>query len=373
MELATALASQTVRADIRQIGINPNHWYAVGWTRDVKSAQVICVTLWQQTIALYRDTRGRLYALRDRCPHRGVELHRGKVKGQHLVCRYHGWEFDGRGECVCIPYWPSAQKLPSAQVRSYPVQERYGLIWLFSGDPTLADDRQIPEIPEFAEPGWLMIPVSVHFQAHFTICNENTMDVFHGALHQELQGWYDPVLISLQETETSVRAEYQVSYKGRLAAWLGLSDRADQPTTRCIQIEYCYPHYRTSMPGVSTLYLMRLPIALTESRSYALFFFKARLPPFLLNWLQPALQWLLNRFVLMRFVNQDKEMVESEQRTHLAEPGQRYVEINPAIIALQRLMMRQYKQVEPCGSSPATRRHKTPTSSVSASERTPSD
>lgn len=373
MELATTLMGQTVRADIRQIGINPNHWYAVGWARDVQPEQIIPIILWQQAIALYRDTNGQLHALHDRCPHRGVELHRGKVKGQHLVCRYHGWEFNGTGECVCIPYWPSQQRLPSAPVRSYPVQEKYGLIWVFPGEPALAEDQQIPAIPEFSEPGWLLVPVSVHFRAHFTICNENTMDVFHGILHQGLQGWFDPILTSLKETETSVRAEYQVSYQGRLAAWLGLSDRGDRPTTRSIQIEYCYPHYRTHMPGVSALYLMRTPIGLTESRSYALFFFKARLPPRLLQWLQPILQWLLNRFVLIRFINQDKEMVESEQRTHLAHPGQRYIEINPAIIALQRLMVRQYKQVRESGSSPVSRGHNTSMSPVSASETTTSD
>jgi len=346
MELTPALAGQTVEADIRQIGINPNYWYAVGWASDVKPGQVVSVTLWQQAIALYRDEKGQLHGLCDRCPHRGVELHRGQVKGEHLVCRYHGWEFNGQGECVHIPYWRSQQKLPSAQVRAYPLQEKYGLIWVFPGDPALASDRPIPDMPEYAEPGWLMVPLSVHFQAHFAICNENTMDVFHGFLHQDLQGWFDPVLTRLQETESFVQADYQVSYKGRLANWLGLSDRPDQPTTRSIQIEYCYPHYHTHMPGVSALYLMRLPIGPAESQSYTLFFFKAKLPPRLLRWLQPILQRILSRFVLLRFVHQDKEMVESEQHTYLTQSSQRYVEINPAIIALQRVMKRQYEQAE---------------------------
>ena len=39
-----------------------------------------------------------------------------------------------------------------------------------------------------------MVPITAHFKAHFSICNENTMDVFHGFLHQELQGWFDPIL-----------------------------------------------------------------------------------------------------------------------------------------------------------------------------------
>jgi hypothetical protein len=76
-----------------------------------------------------------------------------------------------------------------------------------------------------------MVPITAHFKAHFSICNENTMDVFHGFLHQELQGWFDPILTSLRETENSVCAEYNGSYKGWLAQFLGLSERADQVTT----------------------------------------------------------------------------------------------------------------------------------------------
>ncbi|MEP0807792.1 aromatic ring-hydroxylating dioxygenase subunit alpha [Trichocoleus sp. ST-U2] len=344
MELATTLTSQTVQNAVREVGINGNHWYPVGWADQLKPGDIMPVVIWQQAIAVFRDTQGNLHALEDACPHKGIALHKGTVQGCNLACAYHGWEFDGEGHCVSIPYLPDTQKLPRAQARSYPVQEKYNLIWIFPGDRALATTCQPPDIPEFDEPDWLMVPVSAHFQAHFSICNENTMDVFHGFLHQKLQGWFDPVLTSLRETDAAVCAEYNVSYKGRMAQFLGLSDRADQVTTLPISIQYRYPHFYTVLQGVSALYLMRLPVTLTESRSFAFFFFKVRLPKWVLNPLKPLLQILLPRFVLLKFLAQDIEMIESEQRTYLANPQRRYVEINPAIIAIQRLIVRQHEK-----------------------------
>lgn len=344
MELATTLKSQTVQNAVREVGINPNYWYPVGWASQLKPGDIMPVVIWQQAIAVYRDATGQIHALEDACPHKGIALHKGKVQGCHLTCAYHGWEFNGNGECVGIPYLPEGQKLPRAQARSYPVQEKYNLIWLFPGDPTLAASQDLPHVPEFDHPDYLMIPLAAHMQSHFSICNENAMDVFHGFLHQNLQGWFNPVLKSLRETDASVCAEYDVSYKGRMAKFLGLSDKADQVTTRRISINYNYPHYATSLEGISSVYLMRLPIGLRESRSFAFFFLKVRLPKWLLKRLEPILQKVLRDFVFMRFLSQDIEMMESEQQTYLVNPQRRYVEINPAIIALERLIIRQYEQ-----------------------------
>jgi phenylpropionate dioxygenase-like ring-hydroxylating dioxygenase large terminal subunit len=345
MELATALNGQTVQNVVRNIGINPNYWYPVGWSRDLRPEQVIPVTVWRQAIAIYRDAAGTVHALENACPHRGVELHRGRVQGDRLACPYHGWEFDGTtGNCVNIPYFPDTQKLPCAQAKSYPIQEKYGLIWIFPGDPALAATQPLIEVAEFDDPNWVMVPITAHFQAHFTVCNENAMDVFHGELHKDLQGWFDPVLLSLKSGEADLRAEYQVSYKGQLAKFLGLSDRADEVTTLPVTIHYCYPHYRSALQGVSSVYLMRLPVDFAESRSFAFFFFRVSLPQWLVRAIKPTLSWVIQRFMLQRFLNQDIEMMESEQKTYLASPSRRYVEINPAILALQKLMVRQYEQ-----------------------------
>lgn len=346
MDLATTLKTRSTRGNVRELGINPNYWYAVGWAANLESGQVMQITIWQQDIVVYRDREGQLHALENRCPHKGVSLDRGRVMGKHLACAYHGWEFDAQGHCVKIPYLPSEQPLPCAQVRSYPIQERTGLIWVFPGNPDRAHMHQPPDMPEYGQSGWLDIPVTGYFRAHFSICNENSMDVFHGFLHEKLQGWFDPVLLKLRETETMVAAEYQVSYKGWIAKFLGLSERADAVTTLPITVQYRYPHYQSELQGVSSLYLMRLPVGPTESRSFAIFFFRVQLPPWLLNPLKPLLRSLLQRFVLYRFLEQDIEMMESEQKNYSRQPQRRYVEINPAIVAVQRLITRQFEQYQ---------------------------
>ncbi|MCU0566122.1 MAG: aromatic ring-hydroxylating dioxygenase subunit alpha [Oculatellaceae cyanobacterium Prado106] len=344
MELATTLKGQTVQNQVREVGINPNHWYPVAWADQLKAGQVMPITVWQEAIALYRNSAGEVFALEDACPHKGIELHKGEVVGNCLVCPYHGWEFNGEGQCVGIPYFPADQKLPRAQARSYPTQEKYGIVWLFPGDPQLASLQQLPEVPEYDDPNWMIMPITGRFKAHFSICNENTMDVFHGYLHKNLQGWFDPALLSLKETDDSVKAEYRVRYKGGLSKFLGLSTQKDGVTTRVVSIDYSYPHYHSTLEGVSSLYLMRLPVGPNETRSFSLLFLQVQLPKWLLDFAKPMVMPLIRNLLFMRFLEQDVGMMESEQRNYRQNPSRRYVEVNPAIIALQRLITRQYDQ-----------------------------
>lgn len=344
MELETTLSSQTVRNLVREVGINPNHWYAIARTDRLKPGQIQPVVFWKQSLSLFRDESGQIHVVDDLCPHKGISLHKGSVKGCHLVCPYHGWEYDGQsGQCVAIPYLPEGQKLPRATLRSYPVQERYGLAWIFPGDPARAHEHSTPEIPQFEEEGWLDILLEAHFHAHFSICNENTMDVFHGHLHAKHQAWYDTKLVTLQETPEQIRAQYDVSYQNWLAPLLGLSERGNQVSTQRLTIEYLYPNFRTSLGDLSRLYLLRMPVNEVESHSFGLFFFKVKIPG-ILKPLKPLIRGLVLRFLLMKFLVQDIEMMENEQRTYQAEPNRRYVEVNPAILAMQRLIVRQFEQ-----------------------------
>jgi nitrite reductase/ring-hydroxylating ferredoxin subunit len=346
MELATTLKGQTIQNKVREVGINENHWYPVAWSQHLKAGEVIPAVVWQKAFALYRDLEGQVHALEDACPHKGIELHKGEVKGDCLVCPYHGWEFDAEGQCVNIPYLPKGQKLPVAHARSYPTQEKYGIVWVFpSGNPELAASSSILDVPEYSDPNCLMIPITGQFNAHFSICNENTMDVFHGFLHRNIQGWFDPALLKLQETDSSIHAEYQVSYRGWLSRFLGISSDADGVSTRVVSIDYEYPHYHSTLEGVSSLYLMRLPVGPNETRSFSLLFLpQIRLPQWLLATIKPVFIPIVRRFLFMRFLEQDIGMMESEQRNYSVNSKRRYVEINPAIIALQRLIVRQYEQ-----------------------------
>ncbi|MEM6500490.1 MAG: aromatic ring-hydroxylating dioxygenase subunit alpha [Cyanobacteria bacterium P01_C01_bin.89] len=338
------LKLQTVQISARRAGINPNYWYAIAWAKDLKPGEVMPATVWKQKLAVYRTESGELGAVDDACPHKGVEMHRGKVMGEHLACRYHGWEFDSDGECKKIPYLPKVQKLPRCAVlKTYAIQEKYGIIWLFPGDRELGEKTPLFDMPEYGNNDWFMVPVNGHFKAHFSICNENSMDVFHGFLHEDLQGWFDPALTRLKDEGDRIEADYRVSYKGQMAKFLGFTKDANEVTTRTISVQYRYPHYYSSLEGISSLYLMRLPIGEQESRSFALFFLKLSLPQWLINPVRSPLQRFVEKVLFQKFLDQDTEMMESEQQVYLADPDRQYVEINPAIIAVQRMVVRQYQ------------------------------
>ncbi|MEO0457762.1 MAG: aromatic ring-hydroxylating dioxygenase subunit alpha [Cyanobacteria bacterium P01_A01_bin.114] len=347
MESAPVLQGQPIERRVREVGINSNYWYPAIWGHQLKPGQITPVTVWQTTVALYRDETGQPHALENACPHKGVELHKGEVHGQNLVCPYHGWAFNDEGRCVSIPYFPAEQKLPCAQARSYPVQEKYGLIWIFPGERALATQQPLPDISEYGNPDWFMVRIPGKFQAHFSICNENAMDVFHGFLHKQLQGWFDPILLKLQQTDASVKADYQVSYRGGLTKLLGLAEagtKNDGITTRTVSIDYQYPHYHSTLEGVSSLYLMRQPVGPTQTQSFSMLFLKLPLPSWLLQgYIGNLLEKLVLHQVFFKFLHQDVDMMESEQRNYLANPNRDYVEVNPAIIALQRVTVRQYE------------------------------
>ena len=87
-----------------------------------------------EAIALYRDSKGQVHVLEDRCPHRLVKLSHGQVVGDKLECADHGWRFNDIGECAAVPYLADSQKLPNCKIPRYPLKEQDGFIWLFPGD-----------------------------------------------------------------------------------------------------------------------------------------------------------------------------------------------------------------------------------------------
>ena len=154
-----------------------NHWYAAVWARDLGEAP-LGRRLLDEPIVLFRKKNGEIAALTDRCPHRLVPLSMGVLVDRGIRCGYHGLEFDGTGRCV---YAPSQEVIPpTAQVRSYPVAERYGLVWVWMGDAALADPAKLPVIEKHGAPGWELIDGGYqHHPSNYLNIVENLMDPAH--------------------------------------------------------------------------------------------------------------------------------------------------------------------------------------------------
>ena len=118
-------------------------------------------TILERPIVLYRGESGKIVALDDRCCHRAAPLSMGRVEGDDIRCMYHGMKFDPAGKCIQIP---GQDMIPAKLgVRSYPVVERYDLIWIWTGDAEKADPDLIVDYPPLADPKWRGLPGYMHY------------------------------------------------------------------------------------------------------------------------------------------------------------------------------------------------------------------
>ena len=154
-----------------------NAWYMAGWDRDVAPGEVVAATILGQPLVLARDEAGVPFALEDRCPHRAAPLSMGRCEAGGLRCLYHGVRFAADGRAVEIP---GQDHIPAAlRARAFPVVERHAAIWVWMGDPALADPAQIVDFVGYRHPDWAMTPGRLDYEAPARLIHDNLLDLSH--------------------------------------------------------------------------------------------------------------------------------------------------------------------------------------------------
>lgn len=154
-----------------------NAWYVAAWGREVDQT-LRRFTILGDHILLYRKADGHVVALEDRCPHRLLPLSKGKRIGDAVQCGYHGLTFGPDGKCTRVPGQDRIP--PSAMVTAYPIHERHGIIWIWMGDPELADAEQIFDMPQFTDPAWHAHQGDALFlESNYLNVAENLVDPAH--------------------------------------------------------------------------------------------------------------------------------------------------------------------------------------------------
>lgn len=151
-----------------------NTWYVAATSDEIQDKPLgrrIC----GERIAFYRAQHG-IAAVEDFCPHRGAPLSLGFVCEGKLVCGYHGLEMGCDGKTIAMP----GQRVRGfPEIRSYPVEERHGFIWVWPGDKALADAALIPKLPWHDNPEWAYGGGMFHIQADYRLMIDNLMDLTH--------------------------------------------------------------------------------------------------------------------------------------------------------------------------------------------------
>ena len=129
-----------------------NCWYVAGWSDNYKN-ELKAQKILGEDIVFYRQRNGQAVALEDACPHRKLPLSLGQLNEDKVICGYHGLTFDGSGSCVAAP--TQQKNIPKrAVVKSFPVIDRYRLLWIWMGDPDKANPNDIFNIENFDNPDW---------------------------------------------------------------------------------------------------------------------------------------------------------------------------------------------------------------------------
>ncbi|HSV18194.1 MAG TPA: aromatic ring-hydroxylating dioxygenase subunit alpha [Casimicrobiaceae bacterium] len=129
-----------------------------------------------ERIVFFRGPQGSVAAVEDWCPHRGAPLSLGRVIEGRLVCGYHGLEMGCDGKPIAMP-GQRVRGFPA--VRTYPVVERHGFVWVWTGDAAVADPAQIHPLSWADSPEWAYGGGLYHVACDYRLMIDNLMDLTH--------------------------------------------------------------------------------------------------------------------------------------------------------------------------------------------------
>jgi phenylpropionate dioxygenase-like ring-hydroxylating dioxygenase large terminal subunit len=348
----------------RMAGLNPNHWYAVERSASLRRGDVKEVTFWGRTIALFRSKDGAVGAIANRCVHRNIKLTLGHVCGSHLVCSYHGWEYDTEGRVAKIPHDLFGRTVPELRAACYPVCERYGVVWIFPGDSERADETPLPAIPELEGPRpWACVDLDFVWGAHFSIILENLLDFTHAYLHRKFRPFVDAVLVRTESSSDRVEAEYHASIgSGRIS---GLFVNRHSVDTSHITSCFDYPYQRASTDEKIKHWCFLTPIDERTTRMFfsILFDFDSLQIPFISRGMPyfcaRFFLGIAKRLMIVPLLDQDRGAVEAEQEAFDRLRDTPFLEFNPVVGMVQEMIVRQWQVCEtgsmdvPCRRSSA--------------------
>lgn len=185
-----------------RLGGFPEGWYALAFSRELKSGKVLRRRLMNQEVVVFRTESGVPAVFDAYCPHLGAHLAEGgKVVGEEIQCPFHGFRFNTKGECTSTPYGGRGNlRTPKACISRWHVEEQFGVVLCFYAAGTSFGDWRIRDIAEEHRSLKWSQPVGriFHMRTHPQEIIENTVDIGHfSPVHKYL----DCEVISEMQTE----------------------------------------------------------------------------------------------------------------------------------------------------------------------------
>ncbi len=192
-------------------------WQPIYRAEDLLPGHAIPIRIMSEDFTLYRGHGGRPHLVNFRCAHRGAQLSTGWVEDDCIRCRYHGWKYDGSGQCIEQPGEEATFK-KKVKIRTYPTREYLGLTFAFLGEGEAPPFRSFPH---FEGPGLLLILPRETWPCNYFNRMDNDPDPFHvvfthhESVHRaQLQGRYTKRRVSAEVTPYGVRETVRLPNSG---------------------------------------------------------------------------------------------------------------------------------------------------------------
>jgi phenylpropionate dioxygenase-like ring-hydroxylating dioxygenase large terminal subunit len=153
-----------------------NQWYCAAFGHELEQ-KPMARTFLNEPVVIYRKTDGTPVAFEERCCHRRAPLSEGKVEGDNLRCGYHGLVYNPAGKVIWAPGQDHLP--PGAQVRSYPIVEKHGWVWIWMGEPALAATVPAPNYDKYDDPTWASYDELLPMKANYFLVVDNLLDLSH--------------------------------------------------------------------------------------------------------------------------------------------------------------------------------------------------
>ncbi|WP_423197102.1 MULTISPECIES: Rieske 2Fe-2S domain-containing protein [unclassified Cupriavidus] len=334
-----------VERDLRRVPIHPDHWYPLAWSREVGKGKAHGVQFAGEPIVLVRTETGKVFALEDRCAHRQVPLHAGVVDGESLRCCYHGWTYDCTGRCVDVPYL-GKERLPNG-VRAYPCREHAGMIFVFPGDPALADTRPLPALASVSDPQYKTRRFGREVKCHYSFMHENLMDMNHQFLHRRQMGRMRARSLGRRRGEGFVEVDYTFTREegkqplGESVVFGGGKKNESGTNEKDVMtVRTGYPYQTLQIRTASgtlvmDLWIVYVPLdsAQRTNRTFGMLSIRRPKLGFALDLGWPLLVWFTERIF-----QEDRWIVEREQEAHDRQGADWNHEVFPVIRELRELL-----------------------------------
>ena len=236
-----------------------NDWHVVARSEDLSPGKVLTVRLLGEDIVLWR-CGDQAMAWEDRCPHRGASFAQGWVKEDTLVCPYHGFSFNGVGQCVYVPAHPDWTPSTRSRgcVQTFHVKERYGLVWVCLGTP----QHEISALPEWDDPNYRKFCFGpIHYQSSALRTLENFLDFTHipfvheGHLSESNHAMIDDyrVLVNSDGINVNEVNVWQINPETGQGEYVSASYNIFRPLTVCLRVrskvvDQCITMFFTATP-----------------------------------------------------------------------------------------------------------------------------